>query len=80
VSLTVEAVQVALKGLIDPNTQIDFMTSKNVKNVKVDSGNISLDVVLGYPAKSQFDSIRKSVIATLRELPEVKNVLSLIHI
>jgi ATP-binding protein involved in chromosome partitioning len=74
VSLTVEAVQVALKGLIDPNTQIDFMTSKNVKNVKVDSGNISLDVVLGYPAKSQFDAIRKSVIATLRELPEVKNV------
>lgn len=73
-SLTVEAVQVALKGLIDPNTQIDFMTSKNVKNVKVDSGNISLDVVLGYPAKSQFDAIRKSVIATLRELPEVKNV------
>jgi ATP-binding protein involved in chromosome partitioning len=74
VSLTVEAVQVALKGLIDPNTQIDFMTSKNVKNVKVDSGNISLDIVLGYPAKSQFDAIRKSVIATLRELPEVKNV------
>lgn len=73
-SLTVEAVQVALKGLIDPNTQVDFMTSKNVKNVKVDSGNISLDVVLGYPAKSQFDEIRKSVIATLRELPEVKNV------
>ena len=73
-SLTVEAVQVALKGLIDPNTQIDFMTSKNVKNVKVDSGNISLDIVLGYPAKSQFDAIRKSVIATLRELPEVKNV------
>lgn len=73
-SLTVEAVQVALKGLIDPNTQMDFMTSKNVKNVKVDSGNISLDVVLGYPAKSQFDAIRKSVIATLRELPEVKNV------
>lgn len=73
-SLTVEAVQVALKGLIDPNTQMDFMTSKNVKNVKVDSGNISLDIVLGYPAKSQFDAIRKSVIATLRELPEVKNV------
>ncbi len=73
-SLTLEAVQVALKGLIDPNTQMDFMTSKNVKNVKVDSGNISLDVVLGYPAKSQFDAIRKAVIATLRELPEVKNV------
>jgi ATP-binding protein involved in chromosome partitioning len=74
VSLTVEAVQAALKGLIDPNTQIDFVTSKSVKNLRVDGGDVSLDIVLGYPAKSQFDGIRKSVIAVLRELPEVKNV------
>jgi ATP-binding protein involved in chromosome partitioning len=67
-------VQAALKGLIDPNTQIDFVTSKSVKNLRVDGGDISLDIVLGYPAKSQFDTIRKSVIAVLRELPDVKNV------
>ena len=73
-SLTVETVQTALKGLIDPNTQIDFVSSKSVKNLRVDGGEISLDIVLGYPAKSQFDSIRKSVIGILRELPEVKNV------
>jgi ATP-binding protein involved in chromosome partitioning len=74
VSLTVEIVQAALKGLIDPNTQIDFVSSKNVKNLRVDGGEISLDIVLGYPAKSQFDLIRKSVIGILRELPGVKNV------
>ena len=73
-SLTVEAVQAALKGLIDPNTQIDFVSSKNVKSLRVDGGDISLDIVLGYPAKSQFDLIRKSVIGILRELPGVKNV------
>lgn len=73
-SLTVEAVQAALKGLIDSNTQIDFVTSKSVKNLRVDGSDVSLDIVLGYPAKSQFDAIRKSVIAVLRELPEVKNV------
>ena len=73
-SLTVETVQAALKGLIDPNTQIDFVSSKNVKNLRVDGGEISLDIVLGYPAKSQFDLIRKSVIGILRELPGVKNV------
>ena len=73
-SLTVEAVQAALKGLIDPNTQIDFVTSKSVKNIRADGSDVSLDIVLGYPAKSQFDAIRKSVIAVLRELPEVKNV------
>ena len=73
-SLTVETVQAALKGLIDPNTKIDFVTSKSVKNLRVDGGDVSLDIVLGYPAKSQFDAIRKSVIAVLRELPEVRNV------
>ncbi|HBK42757.1 MULTISPECIES: iron-sulfur cluster carrier protein ApbC [unclassified Polynucleobacter] len=73
-ALTVEAVQAALKNLVDPNTQIDFVSAKSVKNLKVDGGDISLDIVLGYPAKSQFDAIRKSVIAVLRELPDVKNV------
>ncbi len=73
-ALTVEAVQTALKALVDPNTKIDFVSAKSVKNLRVDGGDISLDIVLGYPAKSQFDAIRKSVIAVLRELPEVKNV------
>lgn len=73
-ALTVEAVQAALKNLVDPNTQIDFVSAKSVKNLKVDGGDISLDIVLGYPAKSQFDAIRKQVISVLRELPDVKNV------
>jgi ATP-binding protein involved in chromosome partitioning len=74
VSVTVEVVQSALKNLIDPNTKIDFVTAKNVRNLKVEGGDISLDIVLGYPAKSQFDTIRKSVINAIRELPDVKNV------
>ena len=73
-SVTVENVQGALKNLVDPNTKIDFVTAKNVKNLRVENGDISLDIVLGYPAKSQFDLIRKSVINAVRELPEVKNV------
>ena len=73
-SVTSESVQSALKNLVDPNTQIDFVTAKNVKNLRVENGDISLDLVLGYPAKSQFESIRKSVINALRALPGVKNV------
>ncbi|MBU3620759.1 iron-sulfur cluster carrier protein ApbC [Polynucleobacter sp. CS-Odin-A6] len=73
-SLTVETVQTALKGFIDPNTQIDFVSANSVKNLRVDGGEISLDIVLGYPAKSQFDSIRTSVIEILRNLPGVKNI------
>ncbi len=73
-SVTVEALQGALKGLVDPNTKIDFVTAKNLKNLRVEAGDVSFDIVLGYPAKSQFDSIRKLVINAVRELPGVKNV------
>ena len=73
-SVTVEAVQGVLKGLVDPNTKIDFVAAKNLKNLRVEAGDVSFDIVLGYPAKSQFDSIRKLVINAVRELPGVKNV------
>ena len=73
-SVTPELIQAALKNLVYPNTKIDFVTAKNIKNLRVEGGDISLDIVLGYPAKSQFDSIRKSVINALRELSGVKNV------
>ena len=73
-AVTVDAVQAALRGLIDPNTQMDYVSAKNVKNIRVEDGDISLDIVLGYPAKSQFDSVRKAVINVLRGLPGVKNV------
>ena len=73
-SVTPELIQAALKNLVDPNTKIDFVTARYIKNLRVEGGDISLDIVLGYPAKSQFDSIRKSVINALRELSGVKNV------
>ena len=73
-SVTVEAVQGALKNLLDPNTKIDFVTAKNLKNLRIEDGDVSFDIVLGYPAKSQFDAIRKSVINAVRELSGVKNV------
>jgi ATP-binding protein involved in chromosome partitioning len=74
VTLSVENIQNALKSVIDPNTGKDLVSSKSAKNIKVDGADVSLDVVLAYPAKSQIDLIRKLVITALRELPGVKNV------
>ena len=73
-AVTLEAVQAVLKDQVDPNTQMDYMSAKVVKNLRVEDGNVSLDIVLGYPAKSQFESIRTSLINAIRSLPEVKNV------
>ncbi len=59
-------VQTALKELIDPHTRKDFMSSKAAKNIKVDGNNISLDVVLSYPAKSVMEDIKKLVTDKLK--------------
>jgi len=72
-ALTKENVMDALRQVIDPNTQVDLVTSKTIKNLSIDGGDVSFEIVLGYPAKSQFDLIRKAAIAALRALPEVKN-------
>ena len=73
-SITVEDVKAALSAVVDPNTNKDFVSSKSVKNIQVDGGNVALDVELGYPAKSQIAGIRSAVIAALRQLPGIENV------
>ena len=54
-------VDAALAAVIDPNTGRPFAAAKNFKNVSVNDATVSLDVVLGYPAKRQFDAIQKLV-------------------
>ena len=73
-SITIEAVKAALTQVIDPNTGHDLVSGKSAKNIKVEGDDVTLDVELGYPAKSQIDGIRKSVIAAIRALPGAGNV------
>ena len=50
---TVAALNEALKTVVDPNTGKDFVSTKQLRNLRVDGGDVSFDVELGYPAKSQ---------------------------
>ena len=59
-------VQGALKNLIDPNTRKDFVSGKSVKNVKISGNDVSLDIMLGYPAQSVWGEIRALVEAHLK--------------
>ena len=59
-------VQAALKQLIDPNTKKDFVAGKSVKNIKISGNALSLDIQLGYPAKSVWSEIQAMVEAHLR--------------
>ena len=73
-ALTVEAVQAALKDLIDPNTQKDYVSGRSAKNIRIEGDDVSLDIELGYPAKTQIDGVRRAVIAQLRTIPGIGNI------
>jgi ATP-binding protein involved in chromosome partitioning len=73
-TLTDQTVTDALKSVIDPNTGRDFVSTKQLRNLKVEGGDVSFDVELGYPAKSQMPALRKALIAAVRTLPGVDNV------
>ena len=73
-SLSQEVVQNALKEVIDPNTGKDLMATKSARNIKLDGANVSLDVELAYPAKTQIELMRKAVLARLRQIAGIGDV------
>ena len=73
-SITVDDIKAVLAKVIDPNTNKDLITSKSVKNIKIEAADVSLDVELGYPAKSQFELIRAAVVVAIAALPDVGKV------
>ena len=72
--ITIEAVKTALSQVIDPNTGKDLSSSKSARNIQIDGSDVTLDVELGYPAKSQIDAIRKAAIAAVRDIAGAGNV------
>jgi ATP-binding protein involved in chromosome partitioning len=64
----------ALKNVVDPNTGKDFVSTKAIRNLQLTGDDVSFDVELGYPAKSQLPALRKSLIAGAKSVAGVGNV------
>ncbi|MFZ6676083.1 iron-sulfur cluster carrier protein ApbC [Undibacterium sp. Xuan67W] len=73
-TVTVEDIKTALSLVIDPNTNKDLVSSRSAKNIQLVGTDVTLDVELAYPAKSQMDLIRQSVITALHTVAGVGNV------
>ncbi|MDP3811249.1 MAG: iron-sulfur cluster carrier protein ApbC [Hydrogenophaga sp.] len=69
-----QALLTALQAVTDPNTGKDFVSTKALKNLQVTDGDVSFDVELGYPAKSQMPVFRKALIAAAKSVAGVDNV------
>jgi len=64
--LSDSAVQTALRAVIDPNTGKDLVATRSARNVKLAGNDVSLDIELGYPGKSQHEPIRREVTQALK--------------
>jgi len=74
VAQTEEQIRAALTQLVDPVTQRDYESSGDVKTVKLDGNDVSVEIVLGYPAKSLIDDVKRSITGALKALPDVGKV------
>ncbi len=68
------AVENLLRTFIDPNHGVDLVTAKSVKAIKIDGANISVNLELGYPAKSTMNDLTVAVEQLLRTLDGVESV------
>ncbi|MBK8529553.1 MAG: iron-sulfur cluster carrier protein ApbC [Rubrivivax sp.] len=73
-TVTEAALTEAIKTVVDPHTGRDFVSGKQVKNLRIEGADVAFDVELGYPAKSQIPTLRKALIAAARTVPGVDNV------
>lgn len=73
-ALTELLIQSTLKVCIDPNTGKDFISSKSARNIQINGSEVSVDIVLGYPAKSVMAELQNLVSQALQALPGVSKV------
>ena len=73
-AITDKDVLAALSELVDPVTGRNYVEGRSAKNVKVDGGRVTLDVVLGYPARGVIERVRSQVVDRLKQLPGVSAV------
>ena len=66
-SVTQQQVEAAIKNYIDPYLEKDLMSANTVRDIKVDGGDVSFKVVLGFPAAGYHaklsDELKKQVSA-----------------
>lgn len=77
--ITEQTIHDALRLLIDPNTGRDFVSGRCIKNIQVSGTDVTLDVALGYPAKSQLETLHALVVSGLQGIPGIGKVTANVH-
>ena len=73
-ALSEQIISDAIKTVIDPNTGHDFVSTRQLKNLRIDGAEVSFDIELGYPAKSQFATLRHALVDAVMKVGGVQAV------
>ncbi len=74
VEVTKLQVEMALRDVIDPYLEQDLVTAKCVKKIDIADGHVTVEAVLGYPAKGWQDQLAAKLQGKVAALAGVKNV------
>jgi ATP-binding protein involved in chromosome partitioning len=60
-NITRDQVEAVLKEIADPYIGKDLVSTKAIKDIKIQGGDVRVDVVLGYPAQGYKDELASSI-------------------
>ncbi|MEE9355337.1 MAG: iron-sulfur cluster carrier protein ApbC [Methylococcaceae bacterium] len=63
-----------LEKLIDPHNGTDIIAAKMVESIELEGNNATVNLTFGYPAQSQFDSFKASVVDHLSQLEGIGQI------
>ena len=55
--VTRDSIEAKLKEYTDPYLEKDLVSAKAIKDINIDGGAVSIDIVLGFPAKGYIDTL-----------------------
>ena len=73
-SLNDATLRQAISTVVDPHTGQDFVASKALKSLRINGADVSVEVELGYPAKSLFPTLRQQLITAIKQVAGVGQV------
>ena len=76
-AISEQQIQSALSDIVDLTTGKDYVTGNEARNIKINNSDVSLDIVLGYPARSVIEGIREQVTDRLKTIPGIGGLMSI---
>ena len=69
-----EVVEAKLKEYIDPYLEKDLVSAKAIKNIGINGGEVSLDIMLGFPAKGYIEKLAAKLTELVSSIDGVSDV------